>query len=598
MMEKQELRKCILEHGFSADGERFYRSFSKMHKEVYDELIEYTSFLPPNTRYGVRAQFFLNDLTDLLTCPECGQKFSFDKVPKIYCSTKCANRSSKTRNKTRETCLKKYGVDNPRKSKRIIEKTKQTCIDKYGVDHQWKSSDVRDKVKYTCIERYGVENAMQSPEIKDKVKDTCLERYGKECVFQLDRIRDKAIEKQIKDRENINKRRIKNSLLLYGTEHPSQNEIVREKISKGCKTASVKMIEKYRQTCLDRYGVPNARSSLDLSLPDNSMARRVLSDRDQLATLYNKFKSCDAVARQLGIAVMTVYNHLKKNDIDILYDTLHPSSLEHYFHSLLDKEQIEYISNSRKIIPPYELDIYLPRHDLAIEIDGVYWHTELKGRDKNYHLNKTLNCAEMGIQLLHIWDTDNIDIWKSVLCSKLGLTQRLYARETSVKRSNTYEFIAENHLQGAIDASIEYALFYEGIMVAAMTFNKSRFNKKYDWELLRFCTKQGYTVIGGASKLLKRFKMNYPGSILSYANMRWSDGNLYNALGFKLLHRSAPNYFYTKNYRELHSRNRFQKHMLENKLDNFDENLTEWCNMQNNGWDRIWDCGNLVYAFD
>lgn len=77
-----------------------------------------------------------------------------------------------------------------------------------------------------------------------------------------------------------------------------------------------------------------------------------------------------------------------------------------------------------------------------------------------------------------------------------------------------------------------------------MTFGKSRFNKKYDWELLRYCTLSNFNIIGGASKLLSYFKKNYGGSIITYADKRWSAGNLYKQLGFTQLKDSPPAYWY------------------------------------------------------
>ena len=40
---------------------------------------------------------------------------------------------------------------------------------------------------------------------------------------------------------------------------------------------------------------------------------------------------------------------------------------------------------------------------------------------------------------------------------------------------------------------------------------------------------------------------------------------------------------------------KYQKHKLQNILENFDKDLTEWHNMKNHGYDRIWDCGNDVW---
>lgn len=131
-----------------------------------------------------------------------------------------------------------------------------------------------------------------------------------------------------------------------------------------------------------------------------------------------------------------------------------------------------------------------------------------------------------------------------------------------------------------------------------MTFGKCRFDKKHEWELLRFCNKLGYHIPGAAGKLLKYFEQNYqPKSLVSYADRRWSRGKVYEALGFIKNHSSSPNYWYFDNNGsgDLLSRVNFQKHMLKDKLEIFDESKTEVENMRANGYRRIFDCGNLVY---
>jgi len=130
-----------------------------------------------------------------------------------------------------------------------------------------------------------------------------------------------------------------------------------------------------------------------------------------------------------------------------------------------------------------------------------------------------------------------------------------------------------------------------------MSFGKSRYNKNYDWELVRYCNILNHNIIGGASKLLNYFRKINNGSIISYADYTWSNGNLYQKLGFNLINQTRPSFWYI-NKDGIYSRNQFQKHKLKNKLTIFDEKLTEWQNMVNNGYDRIWGCGNLVYVID
>ena len=117
----------------------------------------------------------------------------------------------------------------------------------------------------------------------------------------------------------------------------------------------------------------------------------------------------------------------------------------------------------------------------------------------------------------------------------------------------------------------------------------------------RFCTKKGHQIVGGASKLWVYFVRNFnPESVVTYADRRYSSGKLYETLDFVKVGVSSQNHFYFKKGHEttLYSRIKFQKHKLGNMFDNFDHSMTSWENMQNNGYDRIWDCGNYVFGWE
>ena len=268
----------------------------------------------------------------------------------------------------------------------------------------------------------------------------------------------------------------------------------------------------------------------------------------------------------------------------------------------------ESIQGCRELIFPLELDIYSKKYKFAIEYNGILWHSEgnsfpIKEKLKKYHLNKTELCEGKGIQLYHIFENEWINpikknIWKSMIISKLGKSERIYARKCIVKEISldvSKQFLEINHMQGYLASKIKIGLFHNDELVQVMTFSKPRFNKSYQYELIRLCSKTGITVIGGASKLLKYFERKYnPESIISYANRRWSQGNVYEKLGFEFSHKTEPNYFYFKG-NTLESRNKYQKHKLKKLLPIFNSELTEKENMFNNEYRRIYDCGNLVY---
>jgi len=254
----------------------------------------------------------------------------------------------------------------------------------------------------------------------------------------------------------------------------------------------------------------------------------------------------------------------------------------------------------------YELDIFIPSKNIGIEINGEYYHSEISGnKNKKYHLDKTNYFKNKNIFVIHIWgnEWDNKkEIVKSLILNKLGiLKNKIYARKCNIKKITPKEakkFLNENHLQGFISSKIYIGLFYKETLLQVSSFSKTRYNKKYDYELVRFATKINILVTGGFSKILYYFKKNYIGSIISYADKRYSTGKVYIKNKFKFLHETSPNYYYTKNHYILESRIKYQKHKLKNILENFNPKLSEWENMKNNGYDRIWDCGNLVFVIE
>lgn len=253
--------------------------------------------------------------------------------------------------------------------------------------------------------------------------------------------------------------------------------------------------------------------------------------------------------------------------------------------------------NDRKILDGRELDIVIPDKKLAIEYDGFYWHNENVVSSK-YHLEKTEACEAAGYRLIHIFEDewrDKRQIVESRLRGILGLNGRIYARETEcreVSYEESREFLEDSHIQGSCMSKWRYGLFYHDQLVAVMTFGKSRFEDGF--ELLRFCNKLNTNVLGGAGKLLARFRADHPEiqKLVSYADRRWSVGDLYEKLGFKLVQKTDPSYFYIVNH-ERKSRLQFQKHKLV--AEGADPSLSEHEIMKQKKCPRIYDCGTLKY---
>lgn len=378
--------------------------------------------------------------------------------------------------------------------------------------------------------------------------------------------------------------------------------------SNKCSIKSVSVQEKTKNTCIEKYGSRfNHVNPEEYGMGEHYLHKcyKNLEDIHNEQLVYSILENHGwvGIAEHFGTnknSHTSTYNLLRKYGYDPLKFSSGSSSSK-------EKEVFEYIRSlgfspvrTKNIIPPYELDVYVEEKKLAIEFNGIFWHSsntkETDFESKKRHIRKTDLCEKQGIHLLHIFEHEWDDpikqsIWKSVIRNKLGLSKKIYARKCIIKEisyKESEEFINNNHLQGNCVSSDRLGLFYNDELVMVATFGKSRYSSKTKQELLRMCSKCGYVIVGGASKLLK------DKHFISYANRRWSFGNVYSKIGMKLIGNSEPCYWYTKG-NDVYHRSSFMKHKLVNKLDAFDPSLTESENMYNNGYRRFWDCGNLIY---
>jgi hypothetical protein len=268
----------------------------------------------------------------------------------------------------------------------------------------------------------------------------------------------------------------------------------------------------------------------------------------------------------------------------------------------------EIIRNDRTVLNGKELDIYLPDYNLAIEFNGLYWHSE-DYVGKNYHLNKTIECEKKGINLLQIFEDEWVykkEIVKSIIKSRLNsFNVVIYGRKCLVGEigSKTYKnFCEENHIQGTVNSKIKLGLFYNNELVSIMSFGglrKSLGSKSIEghWEMLRFCNKLNTKVIVAASKLFSYFINNYkPKEIVSFSDKRYFNGELYQKLNFQFIKETKPNYYYISDYLKRENRFKYRKDILVKE--GFDGTKTEWEIMSERGFDRLWDCGNKKWVWN
>jgi hypothetical protein len=451
-------------------------------------------------------------------------------------------------------------------SKCAQDKVKKTSIINFGSEYYMQTEEYRESVNKTSKEKYGVEHFTQAKKVIDKQKKTNLEKYAVENVFASEKIKEKIKE---------------TNLERYGVENPSYSTEIKEKISHNIITTLRNKLLK------ENPNIINIEDDIYEMKCDNNKNHNYKINRLLLAN--RKF---------LKTTLCTVCfppNSYTSSGLEIL---LREFIVDNY------KGDIEF--NSKKIISPYELDIYLPELKLAFEFNGVYWHNELN-KSKDYHLIKHNLCKDKNIELIQIWQDSWIyknDIVKSIILNKLNIkNKKIFARKCDIRIVNDNDkknFLNNNHLQGNINSNINIGLYYNEKLISIMTFGKIRNamgnkgNSK-EYELYRYCNKLGYTITGGASKILNYFISKYEyDNLYTYFSRDLGFKNLYEKIGFEYISESKPNYFYVIDGIRKH-RYSFRKDKLIKE--GFNPEKTEHQIMLERNIFRIYDSGNLKYKY-
>lgn len=271
-------------------------------------------------------------------------------------------------------------------------------------------------------------------------------------------------------------------------------------------------------------------------------------------------------------------------------------------------------SKNRGLLKGKEIDIIIPTLKLGIEYNGLYYHTDVMGKNYSYHLDKTIACKNIGYDLIHIfedeWKLDG-DLIKNKIKHILGVGDgvKIGARKCIIKEIDSKiksKFLNDFHIQHNDKSNINLGAFYGDILVGVMTFKTNRLMTSDmstdEYELSRFATNYGYIISGLPSKILSYFKKaHHPKKIISFADRRWTlnqNNNMYTKLGFKLINIGKPNYWYynskVNRLKRFHKFG-FGKSSLKLKYPYLDFTKTERELTKELGYDRIWDCGLFKY---
>lgn len=436
--------------------------------------------------------------------------------------------------------LKYYNIVKPKSN--IVKLREQTCLDKYGVKNTAQLETVKAKREQTCIERFGAVSNLCTDEFKQKSKDTCLKKYGTEFANQTEETKQK-----------IKNAKIKNfgSLENCYAQVVQKGQATRIKNSGDLKKSYLDGIEVQSKTILEKYGVPYACM--------RSEAR-------------NFSKSNSKV--NLAFAVL-----LENNNINFSREF----TLERFSYDFK-------VNNKLIEINP------APTHNSTWSI-----FDDKQGLTSDYHQNKTRIANQNDYTCIHVWDWDDLNKIINLLKSP---SNRIYARNCTVKEvslKDTNNFLNLYHLQGTCrNQTIRLGLYYNDNLISLMTFGKPRYNKNYEYELLRLCTKFDFEVVAGASKLFTYFIRHYsPASIISYCDLSKFKGDVYTKLGFNLQSVSNPS---------LHWYNiKTKQHITDNLLrqrgfdqlfgTNYGKGVSNEKLMLEHNFVKIYDAGQATYIW-
>jgi hypothetical protein len=521
--------------------------------------------------------------------------------------------------------LAKYGVEYALNLPEFVKKSKATRLEKYG-DENFVNSELAKKTKLkkygsenynntekfrnTCVKNLGVDNPSKLPEVINKTNKTKLKLFGKTMISPsamrglTERLKNKTI--------GYHSPVFKNTMLKkYGVAHCMQNSEISKRMA---------------DTTMDKF--------FEEMLSGDRLESKVipLFSREQYVGTRNEYEILIPYKFKCNTCNSEFFAAIDGGGIPIC-KKCNPSS-----RSKPETEVFEFLKahlpadceirqNDRQLIAPLELDFYIPSKNVAIEFDGIIWHSEgFGGKPRNYHISKTKAAHEKGVKLIHIFEPEwklRQNIVKRKLLNLIGSREKIledssvapsaeksiFARKCNIIEITSAvcnEFLKKYHMQGSDKSLVKLGAIYENQLVAVMTFGKGRVAMgvksagENEYEMYRFAVGE-HTIVGIGSKMLQHFiKTHTPTKITTFADIRYSGMTaFYEKIGFNFDGITQPNYWYfhqTDPY-SLKHRFGFQKAALKKRLTSFEPVLSEWENMKKNGYDRIWDCGNLKYIW-
>jgi len=484
----------------------------------------------------------------LFSCDSCGSdrsvpfldylKYGY-KLPAYTCR-KC---------KLKSNLIDKYGVENVFQLDSVKTKIAETNLSRYGVENVSGLDSTKKKRVATNLQKRGVEWPQQSTVVRSKTIDTNLSRHGVENVSSLDWVKRARVETNIEKNgypyaivdPAVRETTIQKNLNTFGVTHSIMRMDVRESIART-------NTEKYghaiasRSTEVREKISTRVAATLNRRTMDTVPGIRLIDSKQRIfvidcPTCGDTFEIGWALfykRRETRTTICTICNPVDRQQ----------SGLEVQLADFIEKTLGIKVERCVKV-GGKEVDILVNSARLAFEFNGVYWHSDLY-RPRMYHREKTITCRSVGIGLLHVWEDDWLyrrDIVESMIRVRLGMATKTYqARKCEVvvdkDKTSVSKFLAENHLLGSCVFSKSVSLVFSGEIISCMTFVK----RTKGWEMNRFCNALNTVVTGGASRLLTHFRRIAPDFIYTFSDNCYSEGALYEKLGFNKVSELDPDY--------------------------------------------------------
>ena len=445
----------------------YVQMIKSKHKSFYTEIVEKYE----GNSFG--EKLFIH-IYGTFKCKNCGGKvkfLSFQTGYNKYCSRKCSNEASASIRSLsiRETYKKNhynhYEIINcaicGEKFESLKYRNQKCCSTKCSGIYVSKMPDRIEKIKLTKLEKYGNPTYVNP----DKAKKTCLEKYG---------VNNVGLHPPIKQKIRI-------SFLKYYLHKLKSSNRLKNLIEPLFTESDFKST--FRSNIYP-FKCKKCNSIFNDNLDDGRVPRCL--------KCYPILSGKSDGEREVSSYIKSIVN------------------------TILEE-------NNKTILNGRELDIFLPQFNVAIEYDGLYWHGQVHGnKNSMYHLNKTNECNSKNIKLIHIFEDEWLyrqDIVKNRLKYILGVTsnlKKIHSRKCEIREVEYKEadiFLDEYHIQGSIKSHINLGLYYNNELISLATFGSSRISNGIraisgEYELYRFCSKFGYSVRGGMSKLFYVFIIN------------------------------------------------------------------------------------------